>query len=301
VAFFHFGKYVWMLTMLDTFGGGLDRLIIGHIYGPGPLGLYTMGYMIATMVTLQIATLIHKIAYPYFCAIRADPLQLQKAVETSYNYITLASIPAALGISSIAPLFVKVVLTSKWAGAVPLVGIFALFGIFLAMAALVTPLMQAIGRPAIPLYILVSQYLLKAAALFLLSGFGISGIGWAVLGVQILATAVSIIIMCQSTGVRLFAIGNAFLRPFTAGLVMSLAVLSFLNAAGLHESRAGAVILAAALVLGAVTFLGASLLVNRGPMLALFALLVQRLRRIRRFNVNPVESPTPFADSSVTP
>ena len=295
-AFFRFGKYVWLMTLLGSVGDGLDRLIIGRVYGPAQLGLYTLAFTMATVAAVPIASLISKVAYPYFCALRADLPALRGAVESSLDYIALVSLPAGLGIATVAPLLVNVVLTAKWQGAVPVLGILALHGIFFVLATLAVPLLQAVGKPAVPVGLLVGQYALKAAALFGLSGFGIVGIAWAVFGVQVGVAAVSLGLVCRFVGVRFGPVASGFLRALATGLLMAAGVRGFLAVCQPLLTRQPTLGLALAIVLGVALFLAASLWLNRRVARDLLFLVRQRFGQTR-----PAEISTPASILGVEP
>lgn len=300
-AFFQFGKYVWLMGLLGSVGDGLDRLIIGRVYGPAQLGLYTMAFTLATVAAVPLGSLISKVAYPYFCALRADPPALRGAVETSLDYIMLVSIPAGLGIAAVAPLLVHVVLTAKWQGAVPVLGIFSLHGIFFVLAVLAVPLLQAVGKPAVPVGLLVGQYALKAAALFVLNGFGIVGIAWAVFGVQAGVSTISLLLVCRFIGVRFGTVAGGFLRAMATAGLMAAGVRGFLTACGPLLSRQPTLSLAVAVALGVALFLAASLVLNRQIMRGLLIMLRQRLRRPRSAAPIPNEISTSPEVLSVEP
>lgn len=301
LAFFQFGKYVWLLTVLGSVGDGLDRLIIGRVYGPAQLGLYTMAFTVATLAAVPLASLIHKVAYPYFCALRTDAPLLRRAVETSLGYVALVSIPAGLGIAAVAPLLVRTMLTAKWAGTVPVIGVFSLFGIFFVFAALATPLLQAVGKPAVPVFLLAGQYVCKAGALFFLSGFGITGIAWAVFGVQLGVAVASLSLICRLVGVRFGAVAGSFLRALGTGVLMAGSVRVFMERAQRLLPGHDALVLAAAIGVGVVVFLAASLLLNRAALRDLAAVLRQRLRPRSPARPAPGEADAPASVLAAKP
>ncbi len=74
---YHFGRWVFVSTSLAFLASQSDRLIIGKLMTPTFLGIYSIAFMLASMVNQGIMQLGHKVFFPsYSKLVRDNPDQL---------------------------------------------------------------------------------------------------------------------------------------------------------------------------------------------------------------------------------
>ncbi len=74
---YHFGRWVFVSTSLAFLASQSDRLIIGKLMTPTFLGIYSIAFMLASMVNQGIMQLGHKVFFPsYSKLVRDNPSQL---------------------------------------------------------------------------------------------------------------------------------------------------------------------------------------------------------------------------------
>ena len=95
---YRFGRWILISTSLAFLASQSDRLIIGKLMTPTFLGIYSVAFMLASMVNQGIMQLGHKVFFPsYSRLIRDDPEQLYGVLRQARAVmITLNALAVAL-------------------------------------------------------------------------------------------------------------------------------------------------------------------------------------------------------------
>lgn len=95
---YRFGKWVFVSTSLAFLAGQSDRLIIGKLMTPTFLGIYSIAFMLASMVNQGIMQLGHKVFFPSYSKLhRENPSQLYGVLrQARLAMVTLNAMAVAL-------------------------------------------------------------------------------------------------------------------------------------------------------------------------------------------------------------
>ena len=124
----------WLISVIGVLRSSSDNLIIGHIFGPAQVGIYSVGAEIAALPSSELVAPLCRAAFGGFAVARREG---DNGAETFLNLLglmALLTVPIGCGLSLVAELIVRLAFGPKWLGAVPLVqmlsvaGIFTLFG-----------------------------------------------------------------------------------------------------------------------------------------------------------------------------
>jgi O-antigen/teichoic acid export membrane protein len=178
---FGYGKHILGASVVIFLITNMDDAIVGKMLGMEALGYYTIAYTISNLPATQITHLVGRVMFPTYSKLQDDIDALRRAYQKTLQYVSMLSIPAALGIFVVAPDFVSVVLGEKWMPAVPALQVLCFFGLSRSIAATTGSIFQATGRPEI---LLTTSFVQLVAMVLLMSplviAYGIMGVSIAV-------------------------------------------------------------------------------------------------------------------------
>lgn len=193
----------------------VDRFVIGHFLGAGPLGIYVVGRKLVEVILSIFTGVIGKVALASFSRLQAEEQRLARAA-TSVSQLT-----AAIGVPVLSFIALKgseltvALFGDKWMEAGPVVQIAALTGIARICSLFVIPLYKARGMPGRVLVATGIQALVSIVLCIMLAPLGLEAMaaGWMageVIGALILLAGVS------KTGVAEF---KSIIRSYVVPLV----------------------------------------------------------------------------------
>jgi O-antigen/teichoic acid export membrane protein/SAM-dependent methyltransferase len=139
-------SYGGYLSAADLVNFGLlnvDYIIVGHVLGPQPLGIYSLAYRICFMPYLSIPFVANGAVFPYYCRLPTRQALAQTA-ENAFSVINALSIPWFAGLVLFAGDIT--VLGEKWAPATGAVQFLAVYALFLSLILTALQVLKAVGR-----------------------------------------------------------------------------------------------------------------------------------------------------------
>lgn len=171
-----FGSQVTVASLVHSLSYTLDNVLIGAVWGAAPLGLYERGFRLMLRPVAQITTPFARVAVPLLSRLHDDPARYRDAYVGLLCAVLLATTPAILFATVMAPALVLQVLGRDWVGVVP---VFVWFG----LGALLAPvnfstnwLFISQGRPR-------EEMRWSAIATGLSLASCVAGLHWGVVGV----------------------------------------------------------------------------------------------------------------------
>jgi O-antigen/teichoic acid export membrane protein len=153
----------------------------------------------------------------------ADNLEvMRQGFLNVLSIIALFAIPASFGIASIAKILVDVMLGNKWHEAVPLIQIFSISGLLIALQSNASVIYNAIGKPRYMTFISLFQTVILFIPLlfFLLKIHGVIGIAEAYLITSIIIWPINYSVIVRLIDIRWYKILLELWRPCFAGVAM---------------------------------------------------------------------------------
>jgi PST family polysaccharide transporter len=233
-----------------------DRAVIGERLGTAALGLYASGRRLNELLIETTAGAIATVALPIYSAIQGDRARVSAAYLRTIRLLSFVSFPASLGLAAVAPTMVPLVLGPQWAGAVPIVQIFALTGIIRAIGTMQATALRSLGKPNWWLGYLVLQNAVNLVVLFVVTPYGIVPTAIALVVREYLIWPVSFFLVRKLLDLPARAYVGAFLGPLVASVTMAGGILARARFLDIPSAPAA---LAADLALGAVVYFGVSL------------------------------------------
>jgi O-antigen/teichoic acid export membrane protein len=132
-----------------------DFLVAGRVLGSAPLGIYTMGWTIATAPVDKIAATLNSVSQSFFASSRNDVEDLRGQFLRVTKGIALVTTPACLGIALVADDLVGAVLGPRWSAVVVPLRILCIYTPLRCIAVVLPPLLLVLRE---------SRYLLLCTA-----------------------------------------------------------------------------------------------------------------------------------------
>ncbi len=177
--FVQFGMFQMGERTLSLLGQHLDKIIIGIMMGPGPLGYYELAYRLIARPYQIINPIFTRVAFPVFSAVQKDRDRLRKGYLELMETLGAVTIPLYLGLFALAPAFIRVQLGADYLPTIPLLRILCVVGLTWALISPAGSLLMACGRADIGFYINAVRTALIMLGIWIGSRFGLQGIAWA--------------------------------------------------------------------------------------------------------------------------
>lgn len=220
-----FSKWLFLSNLVLFLQTRADGFILGRTVGSHVLGLYTMASEIAIMPATELVAPINRAAFPLYARLAPGLPAFRKKFRDVFGIICLVGIPAAVGVVSVAPVLVPVMLGSQWLEAIPLLQLFAISGLMGALQSNLFVVILALGRPKANTLINLATVCVHFPLLFVASlKYGALGAAWVHVLVSIAVQAPLHLAFCQLTQGRLSEYIFALVRPSLAAAAMAAGI-----------------------------------------------------------------------------
>jgi len=153
-----------------------DFLVAGRLLGTTALGIYSFGWNIITVALDKVSTLVNAVTPAYFSALQTDRKGLRRMLLGITEVLALLIFPATAGIALVASDLVPLVFGAKWAGAVPVIQLLAVFNAMRMLRPVVNNVLINIGEERFTMWVGVCSAVIFPVGFLLASRFGPVGI-----------------------------------------------------------------------------------------------------------------------------
>jgi len=172
-----------MFSSLSWYGySNADFLVAGRVLGQAALGSYTLAWTLATIPLEKISTIVSNVSYAYFSASQNDSAALRRYLRILTEGLSVITFPATIGMALVAGDFVRLVLGSKWQGAIVPLEILALYASLRCIVTLLPSILNVTGESRFVMRTMQAALILMPTAFYVGSRWGPAGIayGWVV-------------------------------------------------------------------------------------------------------------------------
>lgn len=285
-----FSIWTFFKTLGSYLNARIDQIAIGGVVGAASMGRYTVASDVASSPSQEVNDPMLAVLFPVMSRYQDDLPQMRALYLRTLSWSAIICISSSVGITLVAPEFVRLVLGPQWIDVVPLMGWLALSAGVLGLASSAYVLFDATGKPHIGARMQWLRVIVLAAVVapvaFLTQS--LVEVAAARFFVSCLVAPTLFLVAGSLIGLSVWHYINALWRPFTAAAAMAGTVLLLDSALPL----AGNLKLAFNVVSGAVVFTSSLLLLwqlsgrPQSPELDIVTFLYARLKK-------PVPSPVP--------
>ena len=256
-----FGANLTGANILASISAGVDRFLLGRVWGAGPVAMYRQSYQLVTAPTDQLLSPLYQVSQPSLSMLQADDARYRRFYLKLLSLVGLLTMPLSLFVAVYADAITAVVLGPKWLAAAPILCLLS-FGTFIKQAVGSSAfLLITRGRSGTYLGLTVLQNATMVGCMLIGVHWGVYGIALAEVATTYLLIAPRLHYCLQDSPVSLSAFFAALARPVFASIGMAYALLAF---RAFTPAQVPAGDLALGVVLAAVLFGGASLLLPGG-------------------------------------
>lgn len=222
---FAYGKWLTASTGIAFVLNNGDDAFVGWFLGASALGFYQLAFRFGNAPATELTHVLSTALFPTFSKVQEDADRLRSAFTRSVQLVTLVSFPASVGIIVVAPVFVPVVLGSKWIPLVEELQILAAWGMVRSLKGIFGNLVQAVGRPDISTKVNLLRLVLLATAIWPATArFGTEGTAGAVAITAAATLCVYGYLTIREVGMPVGGLLAQLTYPLASALVMGAAV-----------------------------------------------------------------------------
>ena len=224
-----FSKWMLFNNVVVFLRERITDFTLGRMLGPRALGLFNVGNEFSNLTLTELAAPLNRALLPGFAKIQHDRATANAVFNALISVLALIALPAAIGISAVAPYLVPVVLGGKWLDAVPLMEILALAGGMVTFQSPICSILFSHGRPDLVLRGHVAYIAFAIVALLLLvPSLRAIGAAYAVLGAAMFSTPIFLWMLSSTLGYAARDLFKHTARPLVAAAAMHVIVRAVL-------------------------------------------------------------------------
>lgn len=254
-----------------------DNLAISHFFGPGATGAYNMAYNLADIPAIQVGEQIALVLMPSMAEL--PPERRPRALERSSAMLSLIIFPLAVGLGLIAyPLIALILPANDWQDVAPLLAILACLSVFRPITWVLSAYLEAESKTNRLMFLEIGKIVLLIGGIAALHHRGVRVASTAV-GIAFGATALAGIALVMREGPSPRRLAAGFLQPLAACAIMAAAVWGAHQLLVITHLDHPAIDLMVMVVVGALSYIAAALVLCRDTARDLFGLARKALRR----------------------
>ncbi len=216
----HFGLQMTLVSILGMIHKNIDYVIVGYRMDAIQLGYYTMGFRLPELVVIGFCQVAAQILFPAYAKMQNQLEVLRAGYTKTLRYISLVTVPAGIGMFMIAPDFVRVFYTERWAPAIPVVQALSIYALVYSLSYNAGDIYKATGRPGILNKLSIVKLLITLPALWIAASYGIFYIALAQVLTTIILTLIRLGVASRVIGLKPRVMLDAIVPALFASTIM---------------------------------------------------------------------------------
>lgn len=127
---FSFSVGMSLTSTVNYFARQGDYFVVGRLMSATSLGLYSRAFTLMEMPHSFLGSALSRVLFPAAARVQDDPERFRRAFLTTFTFSIAIALPITLTVAVLAPEIILVLYGAKWAAAIPILQILALFGAF---------------------------------------------------------------------------------------------------------------------------------------------------------------------------
>lgn len=177
--FLSFGAYMIGNNLANTFNSQIDIMLGGKILGAQAIGLYSMPRDLNLRIAGVFNPIVTNVSLPVMAKAQNDKALLKGVYLQTIRMTASVTFPIYVAMALFAPEIVHVLLGAKWEQAIPLLRIFAIWGLVRSTGNPVGSLLMACGRSDLSFKWNMALLIIMTPVVLVASRFGVLGMSWA--------------------------------------------------------------------------------------------------------------------------
>jgi lipopolysaccharide exporter len=221
-----FTTWTWATYMLVILRDRIDTLVIGRLFAPAQVGIYSLGGEIASLPTSELVDPLCRACFPSFSQLRNQGLSVGQTYVRLFGAAAMIVLPAGVGIAAVADPLVKLTFGARWLAAIPMIQILGVTATLGVIGSLSGTLFSAYGMLRTTFTITAAMTLLRAAMLLLFLPGGTLVTAAIVVGVVVsIEQSAYLLVTMRRFEIRVLDVLRATHRSLVATLVMAVSLI----------------------------------------------------------------------------
>ena len=234
-----------------------DNLAVSHFFGAGATGVYNMAYNLADIPAIQVGEQVALVLLPSMAELPRD--RRAAALERSTALLSIVIFPLAVGLGFVSHALISVILpANQWQEVAPLLTVLACLSVFRPITWVLSAYMEAEDKTNRLMFLEFLKLIVLLGGIALLAPYGLRIAACAV-GIAFGVCAIGGVALVVREGPHPGRLAIGFLQPLAACAVMGAAVWLVHRGLVLAGIAHPGVYLVAEIVAGALTYVGAAL------------------------------------------
>jgi lipopolysaccharide exporter len=285
---FSYSKWLQVNSVFRYLRDRGSTIVMGRLLDAPAVGIFSLANEIASLPATALVQPLNRAMLPGYVRLSSDAERLRDGYKSILGLIALVTVPATVGVASVAALIVPVALGTKWQATVPLLTLLALSGTSRSLTASTVSVHYATGQPhQQTLTTGIQAFTLLPLVAFAINYHGLIGAAWAYfLHSALVFMPICYWILLRTTPIRLSDLWDPLWRPLVAAAAMFAAIWPLAQAWASPEALVALPRLLLLVGAGALLYLGSVALLWRvsgrpeGAETALLRRLGPKLQRL---------------------
>lgn len=149
---FPFSSKLLLTGLFGVLNNNIFSILIGRFYSKAQTGFYAQGYKWGYIGYSVIWGMVNNVSQPVLAQVADTPGRQQGVFRKLMRFVAYVTCPCMLGLAFVAPEFITVTVTDKWAQSVPFMQLFCLWGLITPINNLCTNALISHGKSNIYMY-----------------------------------------------------------------------------------------------------------------------------------------------------
>jgi O-antigen/teichoic acid export membrane protein len=257
--YINFGLFQMGENILNFFNAQFDVILIGKLLGIEILGIYSVMKQLVMKPAGIVNPIINRVAFPVMAKVQNDDLILQKIYLKIINAISSINFPIYISIVILAEPIVLIMFGNEFKAGIPILQVLSIYAMFRSTSNPIGSLLMAKGRVDIGFYWNALLFVFIPLTIFIGSGFGILGVSYALLFLQVFLMIPSwFFVVKRLCGVSFISFFSQIFIPLILSLIAASIAMT-ISSIILSESMK----IMAVLLIGFLSYIFLSILFNK--------------------------------------
>jgi teichuronic acid exporter len=180
---FGFGVFTFGTTLVLNISANIDYLIIGKLVSAAALGAYALAFMLTSLVSSQVTSMINRVMFPFYSSIQSDIAKVKGYYLKIIGYYALIIYPIMLALIVLAGPILSVFFGNKWVDAKVPLRILAVAVLINVLTSSYNLLFRSIGKPKLEMKTLLFILIFATLPAVSIGGYyyGTRGVAYGIL------------------------------------------------------------------------------------------------------------------------
>ena len=255
----NFGLKMLGATLVNTLQDNIRSLVVGKVFTAEDLAYYNQGKKYPATLMNNLVGSVQKVLFPAFAGQQDDKPKIKEQMRKAIRISSFILVPIVIGMVALADTFIILLLTEKWAPAIPYLRILSLIYLTRTMNSIFQSSLLAIGESGANMF---HEVVASVLSLFLICigafvAKSVEFIAWSYVVVMVIGTGIFIFFVSKHYNYKPKEVAIDYLPFLCISGIMGL-VVYILGRLDFHRG----ILLVLQIVVGIATYLGLSIILR---------------------------------------